>query len=142
MATTLYKEVSYTLKGLVEDIELGEIALPELQRPFVWPKAKVRDLFDSMYRGFPVGFLLFWATTADEQKTRQIGSGKKQKSARLLVVDGQQRLTSLFAVVKGHDVKNEEGQFERIQIAFCPKDEKFEVADAAVKKRSRVYSRH
>lgn len=134
MATTLYKEVSYTLKGLVEDIDLGEIALPELQRPFVWPKAKVRDLFDSMYRGFPVGFLLFWATTADQQKTRQIGSGKKQKNPRLLVVDGQQRLTSLYAVVKGHEVKTEDGQFERIQIAFRPRDEKFEVADAAVKK--------
>ncbi len=134
MATTLYKEVNYTLKGLAEDIDLGEIALPELQRPFVWSKAKVRDLFDSMYRGFPVGFLLFWATSAVQEKTRQIGAGKKKKHPRLLVVDGQQRLTSLFAVVKGYEVINEEGLSERIQIAFCPSKEKFEVLDAAVKK--------
>lgn len=133
MANTLYKEVNYTLKSLVEDVELGEIALPELQRPFVWPKSKVRDLFDSMYKGFPVGFLLFWATSAHD-KTRQIGTGTKQKYPRLLVVDGQQRLTSLFAVVKGTNIINEDGVSEKIQIAFSPVKQTFEVLDAAVKK--------
>ena len=98
MGTTLYKEVSYSLKALIEDIKLGEIALPELQRPFIWPKTKVRDLFDSMYTGYPVGFLLFWSVSDHERKTRSIGYGEKQKIAKLLVIDGQQRLTSLFAV--------------------------------------------
>ena len=64
MAVTLFKEVSYNLAKLIEDIEMGEIGLPEIQRPFVWPNSKVRDLFDSMYRGFPVGYLLFWANGA------------------------------------------------------------------------------
>ncbi|HQF64210.1 MAG TPA: DUF262 domain-containing protein, partial [Anaerolineaceae bacterium] len=66
MSKTLFKEVSYSLSKLIEDIDIGEIGLPELQRPFVWPNTKVRDLFDSMYRGFPVGYLLFWANGATD----------------------------------------------------------------------------
>ena len=61
VATTLFKQVGYSVTKLIEDIESGEIGLPDIQRPFVWSKAKVRDLFDSMYGGFPVGYLLFWA---------------------------------------------------------------------------------
>ena len=57
MSITLFKEVSYTLSKLLQDIEMGEIGLPDIQRPFVWPNAKVRDLFDFMYKGFPVGYL-------------------------------------------------------------------------------------
>jgi hypothetical protein len=87
-----------------------------------------------MYKGFPVGYLLFWSTTAGETKTRQIGVEKKQKMARLLVVDGQQRLTSLFAVMKGIEITNKEGFKERIQISFSPSTKTFEVLDAAVQK--------
>ena len=65
MAVTLFKDTTYNLQGLIENIRRGEIALPEIQRPFVWQTAKVRELFDSMYRGFPVGYLLFWATGAE-----------------------------------------------------------------------------
>jgi len=61
MKATLFKEVGYSLSKLIEDIDVGEIGLPDIQRPFVWNQAKVRDLFDSMYKGFPVGYLLFWA---------------------------------------------------------------------------------
>jgi len=61
MSGTIYTQVNYTLGLLTQKIELGEIALPDIQRPFVWQNAKVRDLFDSMYKGFPVGYLLFWA---------------------------------------------------------------------------------
>ena len=60
MSKTLFNQVNYTLGSLVESLALGQIALPDLQRPFVWKNAKVRDLFDSMYRGYPVGYLLFW----------------------------------------------------------------------------------
>lgn len=132
MGATLYKEVTYNLKSLIEDIALGEIALPDLQRQFVWPNAKVRDLFDSMFRGYPVGYLLFWATGADVGKVRTIGSEAKQKAPGRLVVDGQQRLTSLFAVMKGMEVIKDGLERERIQIAFCPTTQKFEVLDAAV----------
>ncbi len=57
---TLFKRVDYDVQGLIKYIEMGDIGLPDIQRPFVWSTAKVRDLFDSMYRGFPVGYLLFW----------------------------------------------------------------------------------
>ena len=65
MASTLYKETTYRVSLLTESIGRGEIALPDIQRPFVWPATKVRDLFDSMYKGFPVGYLLFWETGAE-----------------------------------------------------------------------------
>ena len=61
MAEVLFKKVDYILKKLDEDISMGEIRLPDIQRPFVWSMTKVRDLIDSMYRGFPIGYLLFWA---------------------------------------------------------------------------------
>ena len=130
MATTLFKEVTYSLSKLVEDIEMGEIGLPDIQRPFVWKNNKVRDLFDSMFRGYPVGYLLFWANGGSDGH-RQIGTDRKQQVARLLIVDGQQRLTSLFAVLKGIPVVREDFRKERIRIAFRPKDSLFEVADAA-----------
>jgi len=129
--TTLFKEVNYSLNKLIADIEMGEIGLPEIQRPFVWPNTKVRDLFDSMYKGFPVGYLLFWSNGVGNGH-RQIGTNSKQKIPRLLIVDGQQRLTSLFAVLKGLPVVRSDYTKNQIQIAFRPKDRKFEVADAAI----------
>ena len=60
MSKPLFKEVSYSLSKLMDDVEMGEIGLPDIQRPFVWKNSKVRDLFDSMYRGYPVGYFLFW----------------------------------------------------------------------------------
>lgn len=128
---TLFKEVGYSLSKLIEDIEIGEIGLPELQRPFVWGNSKVRDLLDSMYRGFPVGYLLFWVNGFSDIH-RQIGTDSKQKIPRLLIVDGQQRLTSLYTVIKGVPILREDYRQGRIQIAFRPKDLKFEVTDAAI----------
>lgn len=133
MSKTLFKEVSYSLSKIIEDIDMGEIGLPELQRPFVWPNTKVRDLFDSMYRGFPVGYLLFWANGVTEGH-RVIGNETKQKIPRLLIVDGQQRLTSLYAVLKGLPVLRENYRRERISIAYKPCDQTFEVTDVAIQK--------
>jgi hypothetical protein len=133
MAVTLFKDTTYTLAGLVENIRRGEIGLPDIQRPFVWPASKVRDLFDSMYKGFPVGYLLFWATTA-EVGARQIGAAKKEAAARLLIVDGQQRLTSLFAVLTGTSIVRKDYTEGPIRLAFCPAEARFEVTDAAVEK--------
>lgn len=133
MKATLFTEVSYPLQLLIQNIEMGEIGLPDIQRPFVWTPAKVRDLFDSMYKGFPVGYLLFWIN-GQGNGARQIGVDAKQKIPRLLIVDGQQRLTSLYAVLKGKPVTNEDYAPSRINIAFRPRDALFEVTDAAIRR--------
>ncbi len=133
MSETLFKQVNYTVGSLVEFIHLGQIGLPDIQRPFVWPNTKVRDLFDSMYRGYPVGYLLFWQN-AFNGDARAIGTGSKQKVPNLLIVDGQQRLTSLYAVVKGIPVTRDDYSSEHIEIAFNPLAERFEVMDAAIRK--------
>ena len=133
MAEVLFKKVDYTLKKLVEDISMGEIGLPDIQRPFVWSMTKVRDLFDSMYRGFPIGYLLFWENGSSDTH-RTIGAAPKQKVARLLIVDGQQRLTSLYAVMKAVPVITKDFKSQRIKIAFHPLSEKFEVSNAAIEK--------
>ena len=133
MAEVLFKKVDYILKKLVEDISMGEIGLPDIQRPFVWSMTKVRDLFDSMYRGFPIGYLLFWENGCSDTH-RTIGAGPKQKVARLLIVDGQQRLTSLYAVMKAVPVITKDFKSQRIKIAFHPLSEKFEVSNAAIEK--------
>jgi hypothetical protein len=131
MSETVFTKVDYDLGTLVKFILLGEIGLPHIQRPFVWKNSKVRDLFDSMYRGYPVGYFLFWQNTVAED-SRVIGSDKKQKPPRLVIVDGQQRLTSLYAVIKNIPVLREDYETEKIRIAFNPLEEKFEVADAAI----------
>ncbi len=133
MSVILFSEVKYSLSHLIHSIDMGQIGLPEIQRPFVWPNAKVRDLFDSMYKGFPVGYLLFWVNGAGDGH-RQIGVGTKQKAPHLLIVDGQQRLTSLYAVIQGVQVVREDYRQEYIPIAFNPLIEKFVVADAAIQK--------
>lgn len=132
MSDTVFKKVDYDLGSLVKYIELGEIGLPDIQRPFVWKNAKVRDLFDSMYRGYPVGYLLLWENGLPDD--RAIGTDSKQKPPRLVIVDGQQRLTSLYAVVKGVPVVRENYDSEKISIAFNPLEGRFEVADAAIKR--------
>ncbi|NKM12100.1 DUF262 domain-containing protein [Rhizobium laguerreae] len=121
------------ISSLIEDIDKGKIGLPELQRPFVWPNVNVRDLLDSLYRGYPAGFLLFWKTGA-ENDLRGIGTDLKHAVPELAIVDGQQRLTSLYAVVKGAEVLRSNFKKEKIQIAFNPLSERFDVADAAIKK--------
>jgi hypothetical protein len=131
---TVFKKVDYTLSGLLHFIEIGDIGLPDIQRPFVWSAAKVRDLFDSMYRGFPVGYLLFWSN-AHINGVRQIGLDTKGHSVpTLLIVDGQQRLTSLYSVFRGKLILDENYQQRRLEIAFRPRDGRFEVSDAAIKR--------
>jgi hypothetical protein len=130
---TCFKKVDYDLSGLLHYIEIGDIGLPDIQRPFVWSNAKVRDLFDSMYRGFPVGYFLFWENQST-QGTKAIGTGTKQHVPSKLIVDGQQRLTSLFAVLRGHKVLDENYQARHIEVAFRPRDGKFEVADAPIRR--------
>jgi len=133
MSETVFTKVDYDLGTLVKFIGLGEIGLPDIQRPFVWKNAKVRDLFDSMYRGYPVGYLLLWQNgLADD--SRKIGTDSKQKPPKLVIVDGQQRLTSLYAVLRGIPVVRDNYESEHIYIAFNPLEERFEVADAAIRR--------
>lgn len=131
---TCFKKVDYDLSGLLHYIEIGDIGLPDIQRPFVWSNAKVRDLFDSMYRGFPIGYLLFWENNAGNG-AKQIGVDTKQHTVPLrLIVDGQQRLTSLYAVFRGNKVLDEDYRERQIEVAFRPRDGRFEVADAAIRR--------
>ena len=133
MATTMFRDTTHTVFGLIEDIKSGEVALPDIQRPFVWNASKVRDLIDSMYKGFPVGYLLFWDTGA-EVGARQIGVAQKERAPRLLIVDGQQRLTSLYVVITGSKIIKEDYSQGRIKIAFRPSDSTFAVTDVAIER--------
>ena len=133
MSDTVFTKVDYDLDTLIKFISLGRIGLPDIQRPFVWKNAKVRDLFDSMYKGYPVGYLLLWRNELVDT-SRAIGIENKQKPPQLVIVDGQQRLTSLYAVIKNIPVLRENFKSEQIQIAFNPLEDRFEVADAAIRR--------
>jgi len=133
MSEVLFKKVDYTVNKLLEDIEIGNIGLPDIQRPFVWNKTKVRDLFDSMYRGFPIGYLLFWENGLPGEH-RLIGADRKQKAPVLLIVDGQQRLTSLYAVMRGAPIVDENFRTTRIRLAFHPFEQRFEVTNPAIER--------
>lgn len=125
----------WTVQDLVGGVSSGRIRLPDIQRPFVWSNAKVRDLIDSMYQGYPVGELMFWQN-ADEEHSRAIGSDDKTQGAAMQVIDGQQRLTSLYAVVKDVAVLRDDYSHDRIVVAFNPLIERFAVPDSAIKRSS------
>lgn len=125
----IFKTVEWEVEQLVAGVQQGSISLPDLQRPFVWPATKVRDLFDSMYRGYPVGTLMFW-DVAEEDSSRAI-SETAEITAAHQIVDGQQRLTSLYAAMKGLAVQDDTYRPKSIKIAFHPFTERFEVATAA-----------
>jgi hypothetical protein len=132
MAKTLFKSVSYELGQLLGDIDLGKLALPELQRPFVWKRTAVRDLLDSMYRGFPVGFFMLW--NAADVDAKVIGPDGKQHTPTEFIIDGQQRLTALYAVMKGVEITFKGFTKGHISIGFRPRDGRFVVTDAAITK--------
>ncbi len=133
----LFEDIRYNLANLIENIDTGVIGLPDIQRPFMWKDTQVRDLFDSMYLGYPIGYLLFWAN-AFQENTRNIGTDASSTIPSLLIVDGQQRLTSLYAVIKGKQIVRENYEKEYIKISFKPLEGRFEVPDAA-SRRSAEY---
>jgi hypothetical protein len=128
----IFEQSQRSIASLMSDIELEVIALPELQRQFVWEDTKVRDLLDSLFVGFPVGTLVFWHTSTDKD-ARALGAERPGLRATTLVIDGQQRLTSLYAVMRGVEVVGKHGTMRKITIAFRPRDGRFEVADAAIR---------
>ena len=131
----IYKPTDWSVQQLVDAVGSGTLTLPDLQRPFVWSSSKIRDLLDSMYRGYPVGELMFW-NHAGDVGAGAIGVDKKQQSSTHRIVDGQQRITSLYVAVTGQPVINSNYQKERRRISFNPFTERFEVATPAFDKSS------
>lgn len=115
---------------LIQEIDMGVLGLPDLQRPFVWKRSRIRDLFDSLYKGFPTGYFLFW-NTPKKVDSHSIGSDTEKRLDQKMIVDGQQRLTSLYAVMKGKPIINEENEQQTIKIAFNPMTEEFTVANVS-----------
>lgn len=130
----IFKTVGWEVAQLVGSVSNGTIQLPDLQRPFVWPATKVRDLFDSMYRGYPVGELMFWDVPADGD-SRVIAKDAKL-DGQYQIIDGQQRLTSLYAAMKGFPVQDSSYKSRRIRISFNPFSEKFEVHTPVIAKNA------
>lgn len=129
--TALFNPLNGHLEQLFSYIDMGDLGLPDIQRPFVWRDAKVRDLFDSLYRGYPIGSYLLWRNTASG-RTHQIGIREHEhKDPNMLIIDGQQRLTALYSVFRSVPVKDENYDDRTITIAFNPVTEEFRVADAA-----------
>lgn len=105
---------SISISSILGFIESGSIAIPEIQRPFVWKKTQVRDLMDSLYKGYPTGYLIIWNNPDVKLKDGSISVGKK------ILIDGQQRVTALMTAIAGKEVMNADFKRERIKIAFDP----------------------
>lgn len=130
----IYSNTTLTVNQLIEKIDTGELGLPELQRPFIWKDSKVRDLFDSMMHGYPIGYLMLWECPSLEKK-KSIGvEAHSYESPKEVIIDGQQRLTSLYAVIKGKKVINSKYDEKTITISYNPLRNKFEVGYQATKK--------
>lgn len=126
-----YEVNNFAIDTLLSNIKVGEIAIPEMQRPFVWDTSKVRDLLDSLYKGFPVGYIIVWQNPKVKLKDGTTSSGKK------VLIDGQQRITALSAAIAGNEVLDSHYKWKRIVIAFNPLEEKFEVSNSANQKSSK-----
>ncbi len=126
-----YEVNNYAVETLLNNIKTGDIAIPEMQRPFVWDASKVRDLMDSLYKGFPVGYIIVWQNPKVKLKDGTTANGKK------ILIDGQQRLTALAAAIVGKEVLNANYKWKRIAIAFNPLEEAFEVSNSANQKSNR-----
>ena len=127
----IFENGQRSIDSLISDIEGGVIALPDLQRPFVWEYKGPRPVIRCL--SVPVGTLVFWHTS-DERDARTLGAKRPGLRATTLVIDGQQRLTSLYAVMKGEPIVGKDGDTRKVTIAFRPRDGRFEVADAAIRK--------
>lgn len=128
MSATLYAVNQYPIQILLSWVQAGEIAIPEIQRPFVWDSKQVRELIDSLYKGYPVGYLIAWKNHDVRLKNGESSAGKK------ILIDGQQRITALMASVLGMKVINQHYQKTKIQISFHPIEERFEVYNPAIEK--------
>lgn len=132
-----YNASNVALEQILGYIKSGEIAIPEIQRPFVWKPTQVRDLIDSLYTGYPTGYLIISQSPHMKLKDGSLSEGKK------IMIDGQQRVTALMTAIMGIEIINANFQKRRIKIAFNPlanpanEEELFKVQDNAVLKDKR-----
>ena len=121
--------MQYPISAILGLIEAEDFVVPEIQRPFVWKRSQVRDLIDSLYNGYPTGYIIIWKNPDVQTKEGKRASGKK------VLIDGQQRITALMAAVVGKEVLDSDFNKDRIKIAFnpFPEDEskRFAVQDAS-----------
>ena len=123
-----YSVNQHLIETILAWVNSGEIAIPEIQRPFVWDSSKVRDLMDSLYQGYPIGYVIAWRNPNVKLKDGSLSEGKK------VLIDGQQRVTALTAAILGQYVINKNYQRVKIKIAFNPIEERFEVQNPAILK--------
>lgn len=123
-----YSVNQHLIETILAWVNSGEIAIPEIQRPFVWDSSKVRDLMDSLYQGYPIGYVIAWRNPNIKLKDGSLSEGKK------VLIDGQQRVTALTAAILGQYVINKNYQRVKIKIAFNPIEERFEVQNPAILK--------
>lgn len=121
--------MQYSVHAILGLIEAEDFVIPEIQRPFVWKRSQVRDLIDSLYNGYPTGYIITWKNPDVKTKDGGKANGKK------VLIDGQQRVTALMAAISGKEVLDDDFNKERIKIAFNPlaEDEtkRFAVQDAS-----------
>lgn len=133
-----YSVTTYSVQSILGLIESGDIAIPEIQRPFVWDSTKVRDLVDSLYHGYPTGYLITWKNPDVKIKGGGVAEGKT------VLIDGQQRVTALTAALAGKPVLNDDYESKRVKIAFNPlydgDDTPFAVLTPVIDKDSRWIS--
>lgn len=103
-----------TISQILGAIKSDEFVIPEIQRPFVWTKTQVRDLIDSLYNGYPTGYIIVWKNPDIMTKDGKRSNGKK------ILIDGQQRITALMAALAGKEVLDRDFKLGRIKIAFNP----------------------
>lgn len=128
MTIQRYSVNQYPIQTLLTWISSNEIAIPEIQRPFVWSATKVRDLIDSLYSGYPIGYLIAWRNPAIKLKDGSSSEGKR------ILIDGQQRVTALMAAILGQRVVDKNYKQVKITLAFHPQQKKFEVSNPAIAK--------
>lgn len=109
-----YSVTQYSVSSILGYIEAGDIAIPEIQRPFVWKGRQVRDLIDSLYNGYPTGYLIIWQNPDVRLKNGGSAVGKK------VLIDGQQRITALMTAIAGYPILTEDYEEKTIRIAFNP----------------------
>ena len=127
----VFNNTNYELNNLVSDVDSGIISLPDLQRPFVWKDTQIRDLIDSLYKGLPTGLIILWKIGDGEGGFKPIGFNKSTTPNRL-VIDGQQRLTSLYAVFTGKPVLDTKYKERNPKIAFNPITDELEVLNKGI----------
>ena len=143
MGKELFKNIPSKVGDLVKDVRNGRIGLPDLQRPFVWRDNKIRELFDSMLKGYPIGYIMLWESPVDyESKKSTIGDNSKTyEEPKELVIDGQQRLTALVAAMFAVKVKDKNFADREIKISYNPLTCEFAVWSQAYEKDTEWISR-